>query len=86
MKRLLLLAVLLVGGTTQLPAQSGSWHPPGADVTYLRTLLKARELAGVRALLAAPAQLALYRSLWADVQGAPPTDNTSARGQRARAT
>ncbi|RZK52837.1 MAG: hypothetical protein EOO59_13150, partial [Hymenobacter sp.] len=86
MKRLLLLGALLVGSTPRLLAQAGSWYPPGADAAYPRTLLKAGELAGVRASLAAPAQLALYRSLWADVQGAPPTDNTSASGRRARAT
>ncbi|RZK59664.1 MAG: hypothetical protein EOO59_07515, partial [Hymenobacter sp.] len=48
--------------------------------------LKAGGLAQVQASLAAPTRLALYRTLWADVQGAPITDNTSADGRRARAT
>ncbi|RYY19673.1 MAG: hypothetical protein EOO36_05260, partial [Cytophagaceae bacterium] len=49
-------------------------------------MLKAGALAGVQASLAAPDRQALYRGLWADVQGAPPTDNSSASGRRARAT
>jgi hypothetical protein len=85
MKRLFLLGALLVGWAMQLAAQSGSWQPPGATANYPRTLLKASELAGVRASLAAPAQLAIYRSLWADVQASPTADNTSASGRRARA-
>ena len=85
MKRLFWLGALLVSGATRLLAQSGSWHPPGAEAAYPRTLLKASELAGVRASLAAPAQLAIYRSLWADVQGPPTADNTSTSGRRARA-
>jgi len=85
-RRILALALPLLGSAGQLWAQAGSWQPAGADVTYPRTLLKAEALAGVRASLAAPDRLALYRTLWADVQGAPPADNTSAGGRRARAT
>jgi hypothetical protein len=49
-------------------------------------LLRADALASVRAALAAPNRRAIYQSLWADVQAAPPADNTSASGRRARAT
>ena len=80
------LTVLLAGGISgQLHAQPGSWSPPGADLSYPRTLLKAGALAGVRASLAAPGRRALYQGLWADVQAPPPTDNTSTDGRRARA-
>lgn len=85
MKRLLLLAVVLLSSLSHLWAQ-GSWQPVGADLGYPRTLLKAEALASVRTSLAEPNRLALYRSLWADVQGAPPTENnTTAAGRRARA-
>jgi len=72
-------------GTGRLHAQSGSWQPPGANLAYPRTLLRADALAGVRASLAAPNRQAIYQSVWADVQGTPPADNTSASGRRARA-
>ena len=85
MNKLVTLALLLCG-FTRLHAQSGSWSPPGADLSYPRTLLKAGTLADVQASLTAPDRLALYRSLWADAQGTPPADNTSASGRRARAT
>ncbi|RZK60963.1 MAG: hypothetical protein EOO59_06235, partial [Hymenobacter sp.] len=86
MKRLSILAVALLGSAGQLWAQAGRWQPAGADLSYPRTLLKAEALPAVRASLTARDRLALYRTLWADVQGAPPTDNTSASGRRARAT
>jgi hypothetical protein len=86
MKRLSTLAVALLSSVGQLWAQAGSWQPAGADLSYPRTLLKAGALTQVRASLAAPDRLALYRTLWADVQGSPPTDNSSASGRRARAT
>jgi hypothetical protein len=69
-----------------LRAQSGNWAPAGADLTYPRTLLKSSNLAQVREGLGTPTNHALYAGLYADVQGSPPTDNTSATGRRARAT
>ncbi|WP_198172501.1 heparinase II/III domain-containing protein [Hymenobacter ginkgonis] len=75
-----------MGNGGQLRAQSGSWNPPGADLAYPRTLLKGQALEEVRASLAAPDRLALYQGLWAEAQGVPPADNTSASGRRARAT
>jgi hypothetical protein len=88
MKRLLLLAVWLLGSLSHVQAQveGGRWQPVGAALGYPRTLLKAEAVESVRASLAAPDRLALYSSLWADVQGTPATDNTSSSGRRARAT
>ncbi|GAB3635213.1 hypothetical protein GCM10027422_08030 [Hymenobacter arcticus] len=86
MKRLGMLAVALLGSVGHLWAQAGSWRPAGADLSFPRTLLRASALADVQASLNAPDRLALYNGLWADVQGAPPPDNTSASGRRARAT
>ncbi len=80
------LCLLLIGSLGRLRAQTGQWNPPGADLSYPRTLVKAADLDGVRASLAAPDRRAIYQSLWGDVQGAPPTDNTSTNGRRARAT
>jgi hypothetical protein len=82
----LLVWVLLLSGIGEVQAQAGSWSPAGADLSYPRTLLKAESLDAVRASVAAPDRSALYRGLWAEVQGTPPTDNTSASGRRARAT
>jgi hypothetical protein len=78
--------LLLLCGTLPLHAQSGNWQPLGADLSYPRTLLKATALADVQASLTTPNRRALYQTVWADVQGAPPADNTSASGRRARAT
>jgi len=85
MKRLLLLAALVLGRLGRAQAQAGSWPPAGANLAYPRTLLQASALPAVRASLAAPDRLALYNSLWNDVQGAPPADNSSSGGRRARA-
>jgi hypothetical protein len=81
-----LITCALLSSAGQVYAQAGKWSPPGADLSYPRTLLKADALAAVRASVTAPDRLAIYQSLWGDVQGAPPTDNTSASGRRARAT
>ncbi|MGI4734368.1 MAG: heparinase II/III domain-containing protein [Janthinobacterium lividum] len=86
MRRFLVVVAALLCSALHLRAQSGSWAPPGADLAYPRTLLKASALAEVRTSLAAPDRLALYRGLWAEAQATPPTDNTSASGRRARAT
>jgi hypothetical protein len=84
----MVVAMVLLGSLGQVLAQTtgGSWQPAGANLGYPRTLLKANALDNVRASLAAPDRLALYRSLWADVQGAPTADNTTSAGRRARAT
>jgi hypothetical protein len=80
-----ILAVVTLGQTS-LQAQTGTWDPIGADLTYPRTLLKAAALDQVRASLSAPDRLAVYQGLWADAQGTPLADNTSATGRRLRAT
>ncbi len=86
LSRSLLLVGLLLGlSAGQLRAQSGSWTPPGADLSYPRTLLKAAALGGVRASLATPERLAIYQGLWADGQSDPTTDNSSTSGRRLRA-
>ncbi|MCB2407720.1 heparinase II/III domain-containing protein [Hymenobacter lucidus] len=67
-------------------AQTGSWYPPGADLSYPRTLLKAAAIPQVQAALLRPATQALYAGLYQSVEAAPAADNTSADGRRARAT
>ena len=84
MKQLLLLALALLSSLGQLRAQ-GSWQPAGAALGYPRTLLKLDALPTVRTSLMAPDRLAIYRSLWADVQGAPMAENNATAGRRARA-
>ncbi|RZK57976.1 MAG: hypothetical protein EOO59_08810 [Hymenobacter sp.] len=86
MKRPLLLAGLVLGSLGRVLAQGGAWPPTGADPAYPRTLLCAAALPAVRASLATHSRGALYASVWADVQGTPPADNTSSSGRRARAT
>jgi len=81
--KLLLAGCLLAAGS--LRAQTGSWTPAGADLTYPRTLLKASDLPAARANLATPSGQLLYKGLWAEAQGSPTSDNTSASGRRARA-
>ncbi|WP_201981264.1 heparinase II/III domain-containing protein [Hymenobacter rubidus] len=81
----LVLLLALLSGTHQAAAQTGSWNPPGADLTYPRTLLKAADLSSIQASLAAADRLALYQTLWDDVQGSPTSDNVNTNGRRARA-
>ena len=85
-KLLHLILLALLCAPAGLLAQAGQWNPPGADLAYPRTLLKAAALADVRTSLAAPDRRGIYQGLWQDVQGPAPADNTSASGRRARAT
>jgi hypothetical protein len=78
-----LLGCLLLA--SNLRAQTGSWTPIGADLSYPRTLLKSSALTRVRESLAAPVSQALFAGLYAEAQGPAPGDNTSAGGRRARA-
>jgi hypothetical protein len=80
---LLLLTCWLTAGS--LRAQTGSWSPAGADLSYPRTLLKASDVPRVVASLATPSNQALYQGLYNEVQGNPSGDNTSASGRRMRA-
>ncbi len=80
---LLLLGCWLITG--RLFAQTGSWPPVGADLSYPRTLLKLSEVPAVRANLATPANQALYQGLYDEAQGNAISDNTSASGRRMRA-
>jgi hypothetical protein len=81
---LLLLGCWLAVGS--LRAQTGSWTPAGADLSYPRTLLKASDVPKVRASLATASNRALYQGLYNEAQGSPSGDNTSASGRRMRAT
>jgi hypothetical protein len=84
--RMGLLLLVLLGGSLRAAAQSGAWQPAGAASGYPRTLLTAATLPGVRASLTAPDRMAIYQTLWADVQSPPPVDNAGTAGRRARAT
>jgi hypothetical protein len=68
-----------------LRAQTGSWAPAGADLSYPRTLLKASDVPQVRANLTNASNQALYQGLYNEAQGNPSDDNTSASGRRMRA-
>ncbi|WP_426492417.1 heparinase II/III domain-containing protein [Hymenobacter sp. 102] len=81
-----LLALACSLATLSARAQPGAWWPAVAHPTHPRTLLTPDQLPQVRASLRAPTAGGLYRGLWAGTQAAPPTDNTSASGRRARAT
>lgn len=81
--------LLVLGGwlaAGSLRAQTGSWAPAGADLSYPRTLLKLGDVPAVRASLAAPTTRALYQGLYNEAQGNASDDNTSASGRRMRAT
>ncbi|WP_170252565.1 T9SS type A sorting domain-containing protein [Adhaeribacter aerolatus] len=69
-----------------LRAQSGSWLPVGADLSYPRTLLKASQVASVRNSLSNGINFSLYSGLYNSINGSIPGDNTANDGRRARAT
>ena len=80
----LLLSYWLLAGS--LHAQTGSWAPAGANLSYPRTLLRGNELERVRESLGAPTNQGLYAGLYAEVLRPAPGDNTSSAGRRTRAT
>lgn len=84
MKQRLALVFGLWNSMSGLRAQLTSWPPAGANLAYACTLLAPGALAQVRAALVALARLAVYRSLWANVQRAPLRYNTSPGGRQAR--
>jgi len=79
-----LLSHWLLAGS--LHAQTGSWIPAGANLTYPRTLITANELERVRENLGTTTNQALYAGLYAEVLRPVPGDNTSSAGRRTRAT
>lgn len=81
---LLLLGCWLAIG--HLHAQTGTWAPAGADLSYPRTLLRASDVPQVRASLATASNQALYQGLYNETQGTASGDNTSSSGRRMRAT
>jgi hypothetical protein len=81
---LLLLSCWLT--VTSLSAQTGSWAPAGADLSYPRTLLKTGDIPAVRASLATASNQALYQGLYNEALGNASGDNTSSSGRRMRAT
>ncbi|UOQ70376.1 heparinase II/III domain-containing protein [Hymenobacter cellulosilyticus] len=67
-------------------AQTGSWNPPGADLAYPRTLLRAAAVPEVQAALLQPTGRTLYQGLYQSAVSSPPADNTSTDGRHRRAT
>jgi hypothetical protein len=86
LKRLTSTLFLLFILLRNVVAQTGSWTPPGADVSYPRTLLKAAAIPQVQASLRRPEAQALYSGLYQSASAVPTGDNTSSDGRRARAT
>ncbi|KAA9339985.1 heparinase II/III domain-containing protein [Adhaeribacter soli] len=66
-------------------AQSGSWQPAGADVSFPRTLLKANALPEVRQSLQESARKEIYQSVYAWALATPPATNSTDTDRRLRA-
>jgi len=55
----------------------GSWNPPGADLSYPRTLLDSNSIGQIRSTLPNPVIIDLYHSIWNTATGSiPPEDST----------
>ncbi|MGV3503065.1 MAG: heparinase II/III domain-containing protein [Adhaeribacter sp.] len=65
------LLVMMLCMALQSLAQ-GEWTPAGADLSYPRTLLKARQVAGVQQALSLPGNQQLYAGLYNSVNTTPP--------------
>jgi hypothetical protein len=79
---LVILVFVLIPG--MLFAQ-GRWDPPGADLTFPRTLLDSLEVPFVRSTLADPEILSLYGSVWSNAHSPVPPGNTGSDDRIARA-
>jgi hypothetical protein len=76
MNRILYTVLFLFTGFTAASAQ-GSWEPPGADLSYPRTLLDSSDILTVRETLENPEILEIYKSVWQNATTAiPPGNNT----------
>ena len=65
---------------------NGSWFPPGADLSYPRTLLKASQIPAVQASLSENTNLTIYTGLYGNATATPPASNATTDERRARAT
>ncbi len=55
----------------------GSWNPPGADLSYPRTLLDSMSIPIIRETLTNAEILTLYSSVWSNANAAFPTGNST---------
>lgn len=76
MKRLTFILVILSIGVVHLPGQ-GTWVPPGADLSYPRTLLDSLEVPSVRALLMDSDIFTIYQKVYSNATGPVPLGNSS---------
>jgi hypothetical protein len=61
-----------------LPSFSqGTWNPPGADLSFPRTLLDTGSIDEIRQTLANPTIIDLYHSIWLNANKAIPGEDTS---------
>lgn len=61
-----------------LPALTqGSWNPPGADLSFPRTLLDSSSIEEIRNTLSHPIIIDLYHSIWNSANSSIPMEDTS---------
>lgn len=63
----------------------GSWNPPGADLSFPRTLLDSSKVEAIRQTLSNPEILSLYQSIWENANIAVNPDDSTDGGRINRA-
>ncbi|MFC2101775.1 hypothetical protein ACFLS7_02160 [Bacteroidota bacterium] len=64
----------------------GSWNPPGADLTFPRTLLDTNQIETIRNTLSEPQIYSIYEQVWTHANSAIPTGNTTDGDRFTRST
>ena len=76
MKARICIIILLLFGS-RMSFSQGSWHPPGADLSYPRTLLDSNSIDEIRGTLINPGILELYHSVWNTAISEIPSGNST---------
>ena len=69
-----LIAMLVIAHTAR---PQGSWNPPGADLSFPRTLLDSTAVPAIRETLVNPEISLLYQSLWQNATSAIPGEDST---------
>ncbi len=73
----IIIIFLFSGFLLPIAHSQGSWNPPGADLSYPRTLLDSNSIGQIRGTLPNPLIIDLYHSIWNTANGSIPAEDST---------